>query len=390
MKKLLTISVLGLLSIGATASTISKDDVNNLSFFKKANMKVEKVINSNGIYHLDLGQGKTAFLTKDKKTVIFGRAFNTANMKELTIPIDIGKVDLTKEAFEFGNGKDEYIVFTDPECPYCKKFEQQWESLKDHVKFHVFLFPLSFHKDAKKMSLYILSQKTNEQKAKALSDISAGKRDFLKVDKLPKKQKQKLIEALNQQRAVANTLGVKGTPTMFSIGGNKVNWSSLQSKYNVTIQNINPKVFLELMKKSSYITHGKGNKKLFVFSDVDMSKDEMNKIDMLAKTHELVIFLKPINKSQMGMFKTLYILEKHTSEGKFHALKEFVKGKKLTKEELQKIKKSIADLKNSTNTKGEIGFSPLQSLVVVGYAIEQLHLPQKTIIFDENGKIHKF
>jgi len=390
MRKLLAMSFLSLLSISAAASTINKDDVNNLSFFKKANIKVQKIINKDGIYHLDLGQGKTAFLTKDKKTVIFGRAFNTANMKELTIPVDIGKVDLSKEAFEFGNGKDEYIVFTDPECPYCKKFEQQWESLKEHVKFHVFLFPLSFHKDAKKMSLYILSKKTNEQRAKALSDISNGKRDFLKVDKLPKEQKQKLIEALNQQQKIAADIGVKGTPTIFTTGGSKVNWSTLQSKYNVTTQNVNPKVFLDLMKKSSYISYGKGKKKLFVFTDINISKKEMQMLDKLAKTHELILFLKPTNKSQVGMFKTLYVLEKKTNEGKVQAFKAIASGKELSKKELQKIKKSIEELKNSTSVKNKNGLSPLQSLVVMGYAVEQLHFPQKTVVFDENGKIQKF
>jgi len=384
MRKLIFPVIAGFLSSSLIASSLSKSDIEDLPLLKKAKIKIEKILDHGDIYQLDLGKGQSAFLTHDKKTIIFGRAFNTATTKELKIPVDMSKVDLTKQAFEFGNGKDEYIVFTDPECPYCKKFEQQWELLKDKVKFHVFLFPLSFHQHATKMSLYILSQKTDALRAKALSDITNGKKEFLKVDNFSKEKVKKLYSLLKEEQNVADALGVRGTPSMFTLKGEKVNWSSLMSKYNIAPEKINPKVFSELMKKSNYITYGSGKETLYVFTDININPSDMKKLSKFAKSHKMIIFLKPTNGSQLKMFETVYVLNKQTNKERLKSFKEFVAGKTLSKNELDKVKQSIGKNKNKSN------LSPLQSLMVVGFANEQMHLPQKTVFIGENGVIQKF
>lgn len=40
-----------------------------------------------------------------------------------------------------GNGKRKLAYFTDPNCPYCKKLEQELVNVKD-VTLHVFLLPI--------------------------------------------------------------------------------------------------------------------------------------------------------------------------------------------------------------------------------------------------------
>ncbi|WP_152184859.1 DsbC family protein [Sulfurimonas indica] len=384
MKKLFFPVIAGILSSSLMASPVDKKNIENLPLLKKAKIKVEKILDQGDIYQLDLGKGQTAFLTHDKKTIIFGRAFNTNTTKELKIPVDMSKVDLKKQAFEFGSGKNEYIVFTDPECPYCKKFEKQWSALKDKVKFHVFLFPLSFHQNATKMSLYILSQKTDALRAKALSDISDGKKDFLNADKFSKEKIKKLYALLKKGQNVADALGVRGTPSMFTLKGERVNWSSLMSKYKITPEKINPRVFHELMKKSNYITYGTGNDTLYVFTDINISSSAMKKLDKLAKSHKMIIFLKPTNGSQLKMFETVYVLNKKTNKERLASFKEFVAGRTLSKDELDKVKQSIGKNKNKSN------LSPLQSLMVIGFANEQLHLPQKTVFINVDGVIQKF
>jgi thiol:disulfide interchange protein DsbC len=60
--------------------------------------------------------------------------------KLLTIPFD--KLPL-KDAFMImrGNGKRRIAIFEDPNCPYCKHFEQDLQKVKD-VTVYLFLYPI--------------------------------------------------------------------------------------------------------------------------------------------------------------------------------------------------------------------------------------------------------
>ena len=50
-----------------------------------------------------------------------------------------------------GNGQRKFAVFSDPDCPYCKKAEHEFDRL-DNVTMYVFLYPLAFHQDAARKS----------------------------------------------------------------------------------------------------------------------------------------------------------------------------------------------------------------------------------------------
>jgi thiol:disulfide interchange protein DsbC len=57
--------------------------------------------------------------------------------------IDVKQLPLA-DAFDVvhGNGKRQLYLFEDPDCPYCKKFEEQLPKIND-VTLHVFLYPLT-------------------------------------------------------------------------------------------------------------------------------------------------------------------------------------------------------------------------------------------------------
>ncbi|MEJ1960810.1 MAG: DsbC family protein [Gammaproteobacteria bacterium] len=48
-----------------------------------------------------------------------------------------------------GTGARKFAIFTDPDCPYCRQFEEQLKSVTD-VTMYVFLFPLKIHAGAEK------------------------------------------------------------------------------------------------------------------------------------------------------------------------------------------------------------------------------------------------
>ncbi len=104
------------------------------------------------------------------------------------------------------NAKLKLAVFTDPECPYCRKFEKELANLKG-VTVYSFLFPLSFHKHAKRWSSAIWCAKDRH---KMMTDIMVNNAD----------PETGLCETpIEANIALAKQLGISGTPTLIAGDG---------------------------------------------------------------------------------------------------------------------------------------------------------------------------
>ena len=382
MKKKMSIVVSSLLFV-ATAQALSiKDDLqNSIEIFKKEDIRIISAKDIDSVYQLKLsskGKSFEGYITKDKKYIFFGTALDLKTGKQLFVQTDMSKYD-DKQAFEFGTGKDEYYVFTDPECPYCKKFEAQWDKLKSKVKFHTFLFPLSFHKNANDMSLYILNQKNNADKSKALIDISLhNDKKYETIKNLSVKKKKVLVEKLNNQMKIAKEMFVNGAPAVFDKLGRTVRWDTLIKKYD--LGTLDTKVIDILVKQKTYIKYGSGKKKLYLFTDVDcpFCKKEFTsgKLDKLAKDYTIYVFLHPLTKLHPQSFaKSAFILSQKTNEQKVKQLKRFFKGAVLSK----KDKASMDDLKKSKDT------SVFKSLSLIEYVSMKASINSTPSMYDENG-----
>ncbi|AXH09606.1 thiol:disulfide interchange protein [Malaciobacter halophilus] len=210
------------------------EQINKLNLIKKAEIKVTKAFDMGNIFVLDSiiqGKPQELFLTKDKKLLIAGNVMNVNSGEPITLPVDLSHT-LGKEALTYGNGKDEYILFTDPECQYCKKFEAFFPKLEKHVKIRVFFFPLSFHNNARDLSIYFMSKKTNKEKIKAMLNTNADSKEF-KNREISKEKLAKLEKSLEEQMIIARNLNVRGTPTLFDSNGKKIIWIELLRKYNI-------------------------------------------------------------------------------------------------------------------------------------------------------------
>ncbi len=212
-------------------------EIQNLELFQKAQIIVKSAYDAKSLYLLNVsvrGNSEQIYLSKDKKYLIAGDVISIKDGTLLEIPVDI-KPTLGKEAFTFGKGKDEYILFTDPECPYCKEFESYFSQIEDKVKIRVFFFPLNIHKDAKDISLYIMSQKSYEAKIKAMLSTTKDTPAFINR-KISKNELEKLQKSLDEQMAIANELGIGGTPALFDTKGERVNWIKMLQEYGVEIK----------------------------------------------------------------------------------------------------------------------------------------------------------
>lgn len=202
--------------------------IEQLPMLKKIGVKVSKVMLVNDIYQI-AGEVKgknggrlEGLVTKDFKNFIAGKAYNTQTGVELVMPFDID-IKLLKEvaAYKTGSGKDEYFVFTDPECPYCQRLEKKMHSLKKNVTVYTILFPLHFHKSAKSMSRYILSQKDDKARAKTMLEI-ANKSTKFKTAKYTGQQYKKYDAMIQKSLDVCSKIGITGTPTILNTQGKKV------------------------------------------------------------------------------------------------------------------------------------------------------------------------
>jgi len=214
------------------AGEVSVDGFKKLPIVTKMGANITKAYDHGSLYEIEFTmltprgmQSTTAYITKDKKAILFGEAYKLDGMKPLTIPLDVAAIKSGADLV-FGSGKKEYFLFTDPECHYCKMFEQSWPRIEKDVKIYVYYMPLSQHYNAKKMTYYIMHQKTNADKASASIRMTNGDRSFESAS-ISKKEMAAFEKKIAKNQAFAQRMGVRGTPSLYDFDGNVVNWQLL-------------------------------------------------------------------------------------------------------------------------------------------------------------------
>lgn len=244
MFKLLKLFVMALLLFSISYASSVTDvtqtklkEIKNLELFQKAQITVLKVYDAGSLYILDTSiqeNRQELLLTKDKLTVITGKAIDVKTGRQIIIPVDMSVLN-GKEAVTYGTGSEEYYVFTDPECPYCKKFESFYPQIKDKVTLKIFFYPLSFHKNAREMSLYVLSKKGNEERVKTMLAITPNSKEYVNR-KIDDNTRLKLEAILDEHINIAQNLNVSGTPSVYDKEGRKISWAQLLMSHGVNLE----------------------------------------------------------------------------------------------------------------------------------------------------------
>ena len=123
--------------------------------FPKANVESVTKTSHLGLYEVVV-DGQVIYTDENFNYLIDGNIIDTRSMTNVTAARqkELEEVKLRKLAFPFeqlpfemafkkvkGDGSRKIAVFSDPDCPYCKRLEKSFTNL-DNVTIHVFLYPL--------------------------------------------------------------------------------------------------------------------------------------------------------------------------------------------------------------------------------------------------------
>lgn len=208
----------------------------SVKILNKPNLKIISGIDRGSIYFLKVKaiskRGNRVFDTfVDKQTgfVYFGSAYDKEG-NPIMFPKD-AKVIKEGVAFSYGTGKKELYLVTDPECPYCVKFEKAAVGKLDDYTVHVIFYPLKFHKNAPAMIEWIMQAKSDAEKQERITQITLKNateyKALIKDEKKPFKYTSKTQKVVNKSLKAARELGARGTPTTYDEKFIKVPWVQL-------------------------------------------------------------------------------------------------------------------------------------------------------------------
>lgn len=136
----------------------------------------------------------------------------TAQRMEILTRVDFDSLPLDQAIKVVkGNGSRKVAVFSDPDCPFCKRLEQNELSTITDVTIYTFLFPLDIHPGA-------------EQRSRVLwcsADRSKAWQDWVFNGQMPSGNGN-CETPVEKNLALGRKIGVASTPTLYFADGRRL------------------------------------------------------------------------------------------------------------------------------------------------------------------------
>jgi len=166
-----------------------------------------------GVWQIDVekgGQRGSIFLDCSRKylvQIISLDAYLKQMQSQTPQKVDVAKIPL-QDSITVGlkDAPKKVIVFSDPDCPYCRKLHEIIKSViakRPDIAFVEILHPLPMHKEAPKKVQAILCSKS----VAMLDEAFSGK-------PVPEPPANCTAEAMERNEALARSLNFNGTPTL--------------------------------------------------------------------------------------------------------------------------------------------------------------------------------
>lgn len=170
-----------------------------------------------GIYEVIIG-GQLLYTDEDGEYLIAGNIIDIKKQTNLTeermrklfrVNVAALPVELAIKTVR-GNGSRKLYVFSDPDCPFCRKLEQELVGI-NNVTIYTFLFPLDMHPKAADRSRAIWC---SADKSKAWIDLM--------TKNIEPKAAAKCADPIAKTLALGQQLRVNSTPTVFLANGERI------------------------------------------------------------------------------------------------------------------------------------------------------------------------
>lgn len=164
-----------------------------------------------GLYEVLVTGNQIVYVDSQANYMLAGDLIDINTRKSLTEArlADINKIDFAKLPFDDaikevrGNGKRVIAVFADPDCPFCKKLEEEFEQMTD-ITIYTFLLPIpSLHPQAHEKSVQIWCQKNR----------TAAWTNWMRHGTVPPTVPE-CSNPIAQTIALGEKFGFNGTPTL--------------------------------------------------------------------------------------------------------------------------------------------------------------------------------
>ncbi|MFW1953407.1 DsbC family protein [Acinetobacter beijerinckii] len=167
-----------------------------------------------GLYSANLDK-QIIYLDENAQYMFVGSMVRMKDQKNLTkdLVLKQNSIDWKKLPFKDaiktvkGNGKREFVIFSDPNCPYCKKLETELDKLND-VTIYTFIYPL------KPQSIAVSKQIWCD------ANQAYAWKNLLEKNIQPKAKT--CANPIERNLELGRKLGVTGTPTLIFANGLKM------------------------------------------------------------------------------------------------------------------------------------------------------------------------
>ena len=167
-----------------------------------------------GLYSANL-DNQIIYLDENAQHMFIGSMVRLKDQKNLTKDLVLKQNSIDwkqlplKDAIKTvkGNGKQQLAIFSDPNCPYCKKLEAELDKLND-VTIYTFIYPL------KSQSITVSKQVWCDP------NQAYAWKNLLQKNVQPKERS--CANPIERNLALGRKLGVEGTPTLIFETGFKM------------------------------------------------------------------------------------------------------------------------------------------------------------------------